>query len=510
MVSLFLLSACLERVTGQPVPLDPRFYEAGEAAQGGGNSLGEPWAGHEGAVVVVVVGVVSPLVADVQFDVAVTDAAAPGGVKRVGTLTTAANTEVTLRVPVEVTSFLVEAFQDEAGDGPDDADPYGAAEVTVAEAVVTPVTVTLVAGGRALAQAGGAAGAAKSIAPPWADYTGPTVPFRGLVSSAVDGEVQVDVNVPDASAPGGVQRAGQIRMPTPGPFEFAVPTDVKLFTVEAFQDPDNDGPSEQDPFAAARVETAKIGGAVLFELLAGARATAAAALGPAGPGGQAPWEGVEGPRRDVELDVVTSATGVVVLDVAEFDAAAPGGNRRVGRDNVAGPGRHTLSVPASGVSFRVEAFIDVDNDGPSDADPSAAATVAPAKWGREASLALGVGNPVRPAGGGAAAAAPSGPDLGPGPKVRVGGKITASDPSRVKVDVFRVDAAAKGGREFLLKVEPRGAAWSVELPVDFGKIEIDAYLDAAGDGPTGDDPHVLRDNIVVGNAPLMDLHLAFP
>lgn len=509
-VSLLLLSACLERVTGQPVPLDPRFYAAGEAAHGGGNSLGEPWADHEGSAVEVLVLVNSELGADVQFDVAVADTSAAGGVKRIGTLTTSPGTEVALRVPPDVTTFVVEAFQDEAADGPDDADPYGVVEVDMAKLEGGRVELALVAGGRAAAQAAGGHGPQKSIAAPWLGFAGPTVPFRGLVRADGDGEVQVDVNVPDPSAPGGVQRAGQIRMATPGPFEFNVPTEVRVFTVEAFQDPDNDGPSEQDPFAAARIDTATIGGAVLFELEPGGRAKAGALTGPSGPGGEVPWSGVEGPRRAVALEVTSTVTGPVVLDVAEFDATAPGGNRRVGRDTLPAAGSHTLSVPEAVTSFRVEAFIDLGNDGPSEQDPYAEATVEPATLQGPVRLELVVGNRGRPSGGGAQAPQAAGPDLGPGPKVRVGGAIRASDPSKVKIDVFRVDSAARGGREFVLKVEPRGEAWSVELPVDYGKIEIDAYVDVAGDGPSGSDPHVLKDDIRVGSAPVTGVDLVFP
>ncbi len=637
MLPLLHLAACLERVTGQPVPLDPRFYEAGEAAHGGGqDALGEPWADHKGETITVIVSVVSELNNDVQFDVAVPDKDAPGGVKRIGTLVTSANTEVTLKVPTEIEAFGVEAFQDELGDGPSDDDPYGSAPVAMKPTPPTePVIVTLVRGGRSSALSTSAHAPSVAIKPPWSDHVGPTVPFRGLARSTVEGEVQVDVNEIDLTAEGGVKRAGQIRLTAPGPFEFNVPIEVKAFVVEVFQDPGNDGPSDEDPYAAQKLDTATLGGAVLFELASGGRARAAALLAPDAGGATAPWGDVEGPRVAFLGEVVAAESGEIQLDVAEIDAAAEGGVKRVGRLVLAAPGNFELAVPAGVTAFRVEAFIDQAGDGPSEDDPFGALAVKMSEYNGARSrlalvaggratqgapdqvgpgsgskvpwedvsgnkkpfkadivasgpgkiqvdiseidakapggqarvgqyilpepgpvsfavpssvaqfkieafqdpagdgpsesdpyaeqlvtvatmpgtlrmeLALGVRGKATGGGGSGGAAAPQGPDLGSGPKVKVGGRIVASNPALVKVDIFKTDAAAKGGRTFLTKVEPRGNGWSIDLPVDFGKIEIDAYLDAKGDGPTGDDQHVLKSGVAVGSTPVMDLDLTF-
>ncbi|MBM4365074.1 MAG: hypothetical protein FJ102_02590 [Deltaproteobacteria bacterium] len=632
MLPLLHLAACLERVTGQPEPLDPRFYAAAEAAHGGGpDALGEPWADHAGETITVIVSVLSDLPNDVQFDVAVPDKSAPGGVKRIGTLVTSPNTEVTLKVPVEVESFGVEAFQDELGDGPSDDDPYGAAPVAMKPAPPTePVTITLVRGGRSSALSTSAHAPSVAIKAPWADHQGPAVPFRGLARSSVDGEVQVDVNEIDAAAEGGVKRAGQVRLAAPGPFEFNVPIEVNAFLVEVFQDPGNDGPSDEDPYAAQKLETAKLGGAVLFELASGGRAKAAALLAPQGAGEAAPWADAEGARVTFLGEVASSEAGEILVDVAELDATAAGGVKRVGRLVLAAPGNFELEVPATVKAFRAEAFIDRAGDGPSDDDPFGALAVkmvdykgertrlqlvaggratqgapdqvgpgsgskvpwegatgdkkpfkaeivaptagkiqvdiseidAAAKGGqtRVGQYMLSGPGPVRfdvptsvtqfkveafqdPAGDGPSetdpyaeqvlavatmpasvtmelavgvrgkatggGGAPQGADLGSGPKVKVGGRIVASNPALVKVDVFKTDATAKGGRSFVTKVEPRGSNWSIDLPVDYGKIEIDAYLDAKGDGPTGDDKHVLKAGVLIGSTPVMNLDLTF-
>ncbi len=636
MLPLLHLAACLERVTGHPEPLDPRFYAAGEAAHGGGqDALGEPWADHKGETITVIVSVASELNNDVQFDVAVPDKDAPGGVKRIGTLVTSPNTEVTLKVPVDVESFGVEAFQDELGDGPSDDDPYGSAPVTMKPTPPTePVILTLVRGARSSALSTSAHAPSVAIKPPWSDHQGPTVPFRGLARSTVDGEVQVDVNEIDTTAEGGVKRAGQIRMAAPGAFEFKVPIEVKAFVVEVFQDPGNDGPSDEDPYAAQKLETAKLGGAVLFELASGGRAKAAALLGPGGGGAAAPWADVEGARVAFLGEVASSESGEIQLDVAEIDASATGGVKRVGRLVLAAPGNFELEVPATVKAFRAEAFIDRAGDGPSDDDPFGALAVKMSEYkGERARLELvpggratqGAPDQVGPGsgskvpwedapgdkkpfkaeiaasgtgriqvdiseidakapggqarvgqymlaepgqvsfavptsvtqfkieafqdpagdgpsesdpyaeqlvsvatmpgsvrmelavgvrgkatgGGGGGGAAPQGVDLGSGPKVKVGGRIVATNPSLVKVDIFKTDPTVKGGRSFVTKVEPRGEGWSLELPVDYGRIEIDAYLDAKGDGPTGDDQHVLKSGVVIGSTPVMNLDLTF-
>ena len=636
MLPLLHLAACLERVTGQPVPLDPRFYAAGEAAHGSGqDALGEPWADHEGETITVIVSVLSDLPNDVLFDVTVPDETAPGGVTRIGTIVTSPNTEVTLKVPVEVESFGVEAFQDELGDGPSDDDPYGSAPIAMQPVPPNePVTITLVRGGRSSAISTSvhpAHAPEVAIKPPWTDHEGPTVPFRGLARSTMDGEMQVDVNEIDAAAEGGVKRAGQLRLAEPGPFEFNVPIDVKAFLVEVFQDPGNDGPSDDDPYAAQKLETAKLGGAVLFELASDGRARAMALLAPgsagdaapwadaggarvtflgevassetgqilvdvaeidasaaggvkrvgrlvlAGPGNfeievpatvkafraeafidragdgpsdddpfgglavkmaeykgerarvelvaggratqgapdqgaggsgsKVPWEDAAGDKKPFKAEIVASTTGKIQVDISEIDAAAKGGQTRVGHYMLSGPGPVSFAVPTSVTQFKVEAFQDPAGDGPSESDPYAEQVLTVAKMPDSVTMELAAGGRGKVTGGGDALTADA--DLGSGPKVKVGGRVRASNLALVKVDVFKTDATARGGRSFVTKVEPRGSNWSIELPVDYGTIEIDAYLDFKGDGPTGDDEHVLTAGVSIGSTPVMNLDLTF-
>jgi hypothetical protein len=110
------------------------------------------------------------------------------------------------------------------------------------------------------------------------------------------------------------------------------------------------------------------------------------------------------------------------------------------------------------------------------------------------------------------AASPGGLDFGDVPSVRIGGSIKASKNLPIKIDLFKVDAAARGGRSFLGKVEASGGRWEAKFPKDFGPIEIQAYQDLTGDGPTGDDPQLRYSPspVTIGTSALTNLDIALP
>lgn len=242
----------------------------------------------------------------------------------------------------------------------------------------------------------------------YADYKGETVHVAGTITAPAEGPIQVDVNEFDASAPGGVMRVGALHLNESGPFELNVPKTVPRLQLQAFQDPDVDGPSEQDPFAELVIDLGD--GApkepVALVLVLGARGKGG------GPGGGAP--------------------------------GSPGGDPNGGQP----PG------------------------GPPPGD---------------------------------------GPVLGDGPRVTVGGTVTASRDLPIYLDFFKVDPEAAGGRAYLFKKSVNAGPWTQELPADLGPLEVEAYQDLTGDSRTGDDPSARTQSpVIVGSENVKGIDLDVP
>ena len=129
MLALLLSGCWLEKTTGEPVPLDPRFYEAVEAVQGdpgvgGADSI--PFGDYDGATVMVRGTVTSPEEGPVEIDVRTPDPTAEGGVKGHGKIQLEGLGEFELRVPSALGELELQAFQDPDADGPGGADPFAA------------------------------------------------------------------------------------------------------------------------------------------------------------------------------------------------------------------------------------------------------------------------------------------------------------------------------------------------------------------------------------------------
>jgi hypothetical protein len=525
-VPLLLLTACLERVTDVAVPLDPRFYAGGGEADnpsGAGERLGPPWEGVEGAHVPVIFTVETPGEGSVQFDVIEADAAAPGGVRRVGRVEGASDT-VTLSVPVAVKAFTVEAFQDADGDGPSPSDPYASIPVDMGT-VAGPILVKLVPGSRPAPGGGGAGpgptGGDGGVVEPWRDITGPPrVDFLGVIASPVEGEIQIDVTEPAPSEPGGQRRVGQVRLPEAGAFMLAVPTDREKFRLEAFVDLEADGPTDDDPYAELTVVVSSIrADEVVLTLVPGSRGAAGSGAGPpagggspaGGPGGpnEAPWSDYTGPTRTFTAKVTGEWTGELQVDVTQPDPAAPGGQRRMGQLRLRGTGDIELKVPLTVDDFRVEVFADAKRDGPTDEDPWGAIEVTAQTIGKAATIPLSVGARGKPSAP-ASAPAPAGGPPADIPFVRVGGKVSARLPHPIYVDLFTAPAGA-GGRKHLGKVEARDGAWTARVIPDLGPIVIEAYQDPDRDGPTKGDAKVSYPSpVVVGKDAITGIDLVLP
>lgn len=269
---VLLLIGCLEKVTGVDVPLDCRFYGCDEAAarpgadahdddasaDGGGET---PWGSVAGEKAKIKGKVVGPDDSEVQMDVNEPDAGSPGGQKRVGALHLPPG-EFELEVPLAVTKFRLEAFQDPDGDGPSESDPYAAK--TVELPLTAELTLELVAGART-ARANvpappGAPGGDPSAGNPGGGEGQPGAPprppdpfgdvekitLRGTVAAPTALPVFIDFFKVDPTAPGGRSYLFKVQA-TDGTFTAQVPKDFGALDVEAYQDPNADGPTATDP-----------------------------------------------------------------------------------------------------------------------------------------------------------------------------------------------------------------------------------------------------------------------
>jgi hypothetical protein len=146
------LLGCLERVTGEAVPLDPRFHggvQADDAPEhvmvAHGTGMEAPFAGAPGPSREVEVLLEGDLPGPARLDVWVVEGA---GARRAGSLPVAPLAEGTpararFRAPVGVGLLRLQAFVDLAGDGPGPADPFVSRDVPEAEAFAGPVTLVL-------------------------------------------------------------------------------------------------------------------------------------------------------------------------------------------------------------------------------------------------------------------------------------------------------------------------------------------------------------------------------
>jgi hypothetical protein len=221
---------------------------------------------------------------------------------------------------------------------------------------------------------------------PFADDEGERVSIRGLVTSEIEGSVDLDVATMDSSAPGGSVQEGKLMYAAPGEFVIEVPVGTGEMLLSAFQDLDKDGPSAVDPYAEIKimVESEPVEGIVLA-LVKGARDEgmtgpthvemphgAGSAEGSSGAvhGGGDLFEGMEGDRVMVSGTIAWGGTEVVDVDLFTPDLELAGGRKLLGKLKKES-GAFEISVPASIGRLELEAFVDLAQDGPSPEDPNA-------------------------------------------------------------------------------------------------------------------------------------------
>jgi hypothetical protein len=236
--------------------------------------------------------------------------------------------------------------------------------------------------GQAGAQGGGAGSDGGKI--PFSDFEGEMVWVRGEIVAAEELPVDLDVRTLDATVEGGAISQGKLLLEGPGSFELKVPKALGELQLQAFQDPDSDGPSVDDAFGevAVDVEGVDIEG-LLLTLLPGARGGPEHVEAPPGAGGgQAPppsghappahdpFEDMEGPFVIVAGTIEAQAGVVVDLDLFQPDPTVPGGRTFLGKIKRQ-PGAFEISVPESLGQVSLVAMVDIDADGPSGSDPQA-------------------------------------------------------------------------------------------------------------------------------------------
>ena len=156
---LLALYGCLEKVTGDEVPLDSRFTAQTTRSSTGSDDTGapkhqdqehvdvaheeapppQPFEGVDGEKVAITDLIHSELSGPVDLDVALVDKDDPSGLVSVGKLIFDGPGAFSLNVPVGVGSLHVAAFQDLDKDGPSEQDPYAEDLVEVAHRIVRTV-----------------------------------------------------------------------------------------------------------------------------------------------------------------------------------------------------------------------------------------------------------------------------------------------------------------------------------------------------------------------------------
>lgn len=238
--------------------------------------------------------------------------------------------------------------------------------------------------------------------------------------------------------------------------------------------------------------------------------------GPAG-GGETPWAGFDGETWKLSGTLASDEAGEIQLDVNRAAPDQPGGQAREGALRLPGAGDFELAVPTTIAEVRLQAFQDLDGDGPDEDDPFAEATVT---WsGADPSpvtltLVKGArGQAGGPGGGGGGAPPPQpgGLSFGDGPTVTLSGTVNASRDLPIILDFFHANGEGAGGRSYLGKKQITGKEWSQAFPKDYGGVEIEAYQDLTGDSRTGDDPAArLERPLTVGDSDIDGISLTIP
>jgi hypothetical protein len=275
----FLFAGCLERVTGEDVPLDPKFYagkqdgdpQASADPNAGGTGDG-PYVGYEGETWKLVGEVRGDEPGPIQIDLNESDEGAPGGVKRAGALHIFDFGTFEVNVPKTVKTLHLQAFQDPTVNGPDESDPFAETSVDLTDGPPKELVLQLVKGARGQTGGGtgspgspggdpngggspgspGSPGATGGQPSPGAPPNGlkfpegPMVVLAGTVTASRDLPVIIDFFHANGEGAGGRGYLGKLIVPA-GPWKQEFPAGYGAVEVEAYQDLTNDSRTGDDP-----------------------------------------------------------------------------------------------------------------------------------------------------------------------------------------------------------------------------------------------------------------------
>jgi hypothetical protein len=187
------------------------------------------------------------------------------------------------------------------------------------------------------------------------------------------GAVQVDIAIPNAADPMRPDRVGAIRLGAPGPFSVAVPVNIARVEIQAFQDPEGDGPDGDDPFATTTVQKGA-GARLVLATGRGDPGTAGASPGapPTAVGGPTrPPDGPNfppGPTVTLSGTIRTTRAGPVVVDFFLLDGSGPAGRTFLGRKSME-TGAFSIPVTRDLGRLQLEAYQDLTGDSRTADDP---------------------------------------------------------------------------------------------------------------------------------------------
>lgn len=248
---------CLEKVTGEEVPLDPAYYKEveekrGSTAEGGGSST--PFSSDTSDKIKVSGTIVSDNEMSIDIDVRVPDANSPGGMQGKGKILLERPGEFELLVPKNLGQLELQAFQDIDSDGPNGEDPFAQVFLDIAAAAITDVEIELVQGGRGAAPEHSAAppGSPSEMGKgipenpdPFGGSAGDRIKMEGVLICDGCPRIDLDLFAPDETSPGGRKMLGKMKL-DPGPYVIMVPKNFGELILEAFIDFAADGPGEGD------------------------------------------------------------------------------------------------------------------------------------------------------------------------------------------------------------------------------------------------------------------------
>jgi hypothetical protein len=216
-----------------------------------------------------------------------------------------------------------------------------------------------------------------------------TITISGMIRSDTSISIDLDLRTPDSSVEGGMKSQGKFIIKEPGIFSIQIPKNIGAIELQIFQDMLGDGPTLDDPFAQKTIEAIDKNIEDLdIQLVKGARNSRPSQKSqpqhngvegeylpdrPNGgrPGQQIdnPFENYDGQTVKISGRIICNPCNIVDLDLFASDEQQRGGRSMLGKIKVGGPKKiFSFDAPKNFGHIMLEAFVDVDGDGPSSGD----------------------------------------------------------------------------------------------------------------------------------------------